>query len=100
MDGGHILYSISPRLHRMISALTILVLIPLGIYRWVGWLLWAVLLGLSGMRHPQIAEWRDIGRGRKWLALVALLMLLLTFTPRPILHSSIREVSQELRHGQ
>ena len=96
LDGGHILFSISPRLHKMISALTILVLIPLAVYGWVGWFLWAVLLALSGMRHPQIADWRGIGSGRKWLALVAVLMLVLTFTPKPILHSSPGEMWQEL----
>lgn len=100
LDGGHIIYAISPRLHKLISTCTILVLIPLGIYRWMGWLLWAVLLGLSGMRHPQIAQWQGIGRRRKWLALTALLMLLLTFTPRPILHSSVKDVWQEWRQGR
>jgi membrane-associated protease RseP (regulator of RpoE activity) len=100
LDGGHILFSISPRLHTMVSRLTILVLIPMAIYGWVGWLLWAVLLALSGMRHPQIADWRGIGRERKWLAVLALLMLLLTLTPKPILHSSLKEVRQELRSNQ
>lgn len=97
LDGGHILHSVSPRLHKMVSGLTILVLIPLAIYGWVGWLLWAVLLALSGLRHPQIADRRGIGRGRMWLALFALLMLLLTFTPTPILHSSFKDVRQEFR---
>lgn len=100
LDGGHILFSISPRLHRIVSALTIVALIPLAIYGWMGWLLWAVLLALSGMRHPQIADWRGIGSGRKSLAVLALLMLVLTLTPTPILHSSFKEVRQEFRSAQ
>jgi membrane-associated protease RseP (regulator of RpoE activity) len=100
LDGGHIVFSISPRLHRIISSLTILILIPLGIYRWTGWLLWAVLLGVSGIRHPLVPEWPGITGGRRWLAVFGILMLLLTFTPTPFMHSSLREVVKELRSGK
>jgi membrane-associated protease RseP (regulator of RpoE activity) len=100
LDGGHIVFSISPRLHRVISSLTILILIPLGIYRWTGWLLWAVLLGISGMRHPMVPEWPGIVGRRRWLAVFAIVMLLLTFTPTPFTHSSLREVVHELRSGK
>jgi membrane-associated protease RseP (regulator of RpoE activity) len=97
LDGGHIVFSISPRLHRIISRLTILILIPLGMYHWVGWLLWAVLLAVSGMRHPVVPEWPKITGGRRWLAVCAILMLLLTFTPTPFTNSSLRDVVHELR---
>ena len=100
LDGGHIVFSISPRLHRIVSSLTILVLIPLGIYRWTGWLLWAVLLAISGMRHPMVPEWPGITGGRRWLAFFAIIMLLLTFTPTPFTNSSLREVVHELRSGK
>lgn len=100
LDGGHIVFSISPRLHRVISRLTILILIPLGVYRWTGWLLWAVLLGISGLRHPMVPESPNLQRGRRWLAALAIIMLLLTFTPTPFMHSSLREVVQELRTGK
>src|SRR5678815_1708413 len=41
LDGGHIIFSIAPRVHRVISALTILAMIPAAYYLWVGWLVWA-----------------------------------------------------------
>jgi len=100
LDGGHIVFSISPRLHRIISSLTILILIPLGIYRWTGWLLWAVLLAISGMRHPLVPEWPGITGARRWLAVFAIIMLLLTFTPTPFTRSSLHEVIQEFRSGK
>src|SRR5207302_10879693 len=56
LDGGHIVFSISPRHHAVVSSLTILILIPLGIYYWLGWFVWAVLLRISGMRHPIVPE--------------------------------------------
>ena len=100
LDGGHIVFSLAPRGHRVVSALTILVLIPLAYYRWVGWLLWAVLLGLSGMRHPLVPEWPAVDRPRRWLALGGLGMLILTWTPTPILHNSLPEVVRQWRSGQ
>ena len=84
LDGGHIVFAVSPRAHRTISRLTIVALIPMALFFWSGWILWAVLLRLSGMRHPAVTEWPDISRGRRWLALFALLMLVLTFAPAPI----------------
>jgi Zn-dependent protease len=92
LDGGHIVFSIAPRAHRFISRLTILILIPMAVYGWLGWLLWAVLLELSSFRHPQVGEFPKVTGGRRWLALFALAMLVLTLRPDPIAHSSLREV--------
>lgn len=98
LDGGHIIFSLAPRAHRTVSALAILILIPLAIYQWDGWLLWAVFLGLSGMRHPAVPQWPGVDRSRTWLALFALAMLILTWTPAPIEHNSLLEVIRQFRH--
>jgi membrane-associated protease RseP (regulator of RpoE activity) len=84
LDGGHIVFAVAPRAHRNISRLTIGALIPLGIFAWTGWLIWAVLLRIVAMRHPPVPEWPDIDLGRKALAVFALLMFVLTFMPMPI----------------
>jgi membrane-associated protease RseP (regulator of RpoE activity) len=94
LDGGHILFALSPRVHRMVSRLTILALIPMAFYFWAGWLIWALLLRLSGMRHPVVAEWPGVTGGRRWLAGFALLMMVLTWTPAPFAHSSLRQLVQ------
>ncbi|HYL11973.1 MAG TPA: site-2 protease family protein [Terriglobales bacterium] len=96
LDGGHIVFSVSPRFHRIVSTLTIVVLIPLAIYYWDGWLLWAVLLRLSGLRHPIVPEWPGITKGRRWVGAFGLIMLILTFTPTPIAHNSLSELFREL----
>ena len=100
LDGGHIVFALAPRAHRVISRLTILTLIPMAIYFWVGWLVWAILLRISGMRHPMVAEWPGVSGGRRWLAVFALLMLILTLTPAPFAHSSLLQVLREMRSGQ
>jgi len=99
LDGGHIVFSILPRAHRFISRLTILALIPMAFYFWTGWLIWAILLRISGMRHPVVAERPQVRGARLWLALCAFLMLVLTFSPAPFAHASLLEVLRELRSG-
>lgn len=97
LDGGHIVFSIAPRAHKFVSRLTILILLPMAYYLWTGWFVWAILLQLSSLRHPQVAEWPRVSGGRAWLALFALLMLALTLTPAPFGHASVPEVIREFR---
>jgi peptidase M50-like protein len=97
LDGGHIVFSIAPWAHKFVSRLTILILLPMGYFLWPGWFIWAVLLQLSSFRHPQVAELPRVSGGRAWLAVFALVMLALTFTRAPIMHSSMPEVIRQLR---
>lgn len=84
LDGGHIVFAVSPRAHKNISVITIVALIAMSVYWWIGWLVWAVLLRISGKRHPAVAEWPDISGGRRVLAVFALLMLGLTISYLPL----------------
>lgn len=84
LDGGHIVYAIAPRLHKYASWLTVGVLIPMGFRLWYGWLFWAALLTLSGLRHPNVPSWPPVSGGRRALAVVALAMFILTITPLPL----------------
>jgi hypothetical protein len=49
------------------------------------WLLWALILGATGWRHPAVSLWPGLGPGRRLLAVVALLLLVLTFLPTPFI---------------
>ena len=53
LDGGHILFSVFPKLHRWVSLAVMFALIPLAKYCWIGWLIWAVVLWLT-IQHPRI----------------------------------------------
>lgn len=85
LDGGHIVFSLAPLAHKWVSRFTVVVLLFLGFSHngWPGWILWAVLLALSGLRHPQVPRWTGITRSRRWLGLLALAMLILTVVPVP-----------------
>jgi len=99
LDGGHIVFSLAPRIHKFVSRLTILILLPMAYYLWTGWLVWAILLQLSSLRHPQVAEWPRVSGLRTGLAIFALLMLGLTMMPAPFAHSSFKEILPSLMEG-
>ena len=98
LDGGHIVYSMAPRVHRYVSLLAILVMVPLAYYKWEGWLLWGTVLAITGLRHPSVPDWPGIDAKRRWLALLALVMLILTLTPAPFAHGSLHDVIHEFRN--
>jgi len=51
LDGGHIVRSVSPQLHRWISLSLPIALVPLGYFQWQGWWIWALILfGLQFVR--------------------------------------------------
>src|ERR1700691_4608023 len=97
LDGGHIIFSISPRWHRWISLLTVFALVPFGKYLWMGWLLWSVMLTLT-LRHPRVPKYPGVTGGRRVLVVCAALMLVLSFTPAPFSHSSGKEAWPEIRN--
>jgi len=98
LDGGHILYSVVPRLHRWISLATVFALIVLAKYFWVGWLLWSVVLYLTSY-HPPLPRPRTVSAGRKSVAFCGVVMLALAFTPEPLAGGSGREVWPYVRDG-
>jgi len=55
LDGGHICYALSRKLHARMSRITLIGVILLGaLHR--AWVVWAVVLLLLGDRHPPLAE--------------------------------------------
>ena len=96
LDGGHIIFALNPRAHRTVSTITILAMLVLGVYWWAGWLLWAVLLFVTGSRHPIVPPEPGLGRKSKWLALMAVLMLLLTWMPAPLAGGSLVDVAKDI----
>jgi membrane-associated protease RseP (regulator of RpoE activity) len=86
LDGGHILRSVSARLHRYSSILLPIALIVLGIFNyWEGWYIWgALLLGMRFLRVAPIYDQAPLDLPRRWGAFFALLVFLLCFMPAPL----------------
>jgi membrane-associated protease RseP (regulator of RpoE activity) len=83
LDGGHIVYALAPNLHRRITRALTLLLVPLAIFFWQGWFMWAIFLLWMGSRHPYVAVDEPLDGKRRLLAAFALLMLVLTLIPAP-----------------
>jgi membrane-associated protease RseP (regulator of RpoE activity) len=88
LDGGHITYAVLGDRSRFFSVATVVASIGMCFVSY-SWLLMTVImvvmLYLIGPRHPRvIAEHEPLGRGRSTLAILALIMFVLCFTPTPI----------------
>jgi len=85
LDGGHMIYALFPGLHKRISQVLVLALVPLGIWFWPGWLLWFVLLLILRLRHPMTMDDSIPLEGLQFgLAWFGLAMFILCFMPTPI----------------
>ena len=84
LDGGHILYAVASERHRQTSFAVALLLVPLAVKFWAGWLVWAVLLVAIGFRHPPLIDrWEPLDQTRRILSGVALGIFILCFMPAP-----------------
>ncbi len=84
LDGGHIAYAFLGENHANLSRILVLLMGLLGFFFWEGWIVWAVLLLVLGLRHPPVIFWESALDGRRRLAgLFALLIFVLTFIPVP-----------------
>jgi membrane-associated protease RseP (regulator of RpoE activity) len=83
LDGGHILYALSPQVHRWTTRLLPIALLICGIFFWIGWILWGLILFIPAMRHPNVPIDAPLDRKRLLLSLAATLIFLLTCTLAP-----------------
>ncbi len=84
LDGGHILYAVTGRLHRRLAPLLWLALLALGL-AWPGWIVWCLVTLILGLRHPPVVdEGQPLDPARRRVAVLLLLLFALSFAPVPI----------------
>jgi membrane-associated protease RseP (regulator of RpoE activity) len=88
LDGGHVAYAVLGRRSTLVTFATIGLAVGLTFVS-SSWLVWTILMLVMlfaiGPHHPPtLDDTVPIGRGRRMLALVGLLMLIVCFTPAPI----------------
>lgn len=88
LDGGHILYAMSPRAHRWCTNAFVFLLFFAGTMYWVGWLVWGCFL-LPSLRHPPVPATPALSPVRRRLGWVGLLLFTLTFTLQPFAGGSL-----------
>jgi len=88
LDGGHISYAVFGRLSTVVTIGTFVCLVALTFFS-LSWLVWTLLAGASilalGPRHPRTTdEAIPLDRARLRLALFAVVMFVVCFTPAPV----------------
>lgn len=84
LDGGHVAYALLGDRQRFLARFTVFFLVVLGLLYWPGWLFWAFLTLLIGIRHPRpIDPYTPLDTKRKILCLIALIIFIITFMPTP-----------------
>ncbi len=84
LDGGHILFAAAGELQRRLAPALWAGLALIGL-AWPGWLIWCAILLVIGIRHPPVSRMEPgLDRGRLGLALLALALLALSFSPVPL----------------
>jgi len=88
LDGGHISYAVLGRWSSHVTLATLLIIVALSYFA-MSWRVWTVMMIVMllafGRHHPRTHD-EDVplDRARVWLALAALIMFLICFTPAPI----------------
>ena len=84
LDGGHIAFALLGEKQSRLSFILVLVMTLLGVLLWEGWIVWAVLLLVLGLRHPPVISWEvPLDRRRKVIGWIAFVIFILTFIPVP-----------------
>ena len=92
LDGGHILYALSPRLHRLLTNILPFLLFLAGAIYWVGWMFWGVFLLIPALRHPKVPIDSGLSPSRAILGVCGLILFVLTFTPTPFYDNSLLQL--------
>jgi len=87
LDGGHISYAVLGKDSKKLSLAIFAFLLYLGAFKWWVWLIWAGLIMIIGVYHPEFVYEDKLDPKRYIIALFVLLVFLLTFIPQPFIFS-------------
>ncbi len=93
LDGGHVVYALFGKGSRKFARPVLAAFVVMGVFFWVGWFVWAILIGFIGLKHPRI--WDEdvpISAGRRWVAFLVVLIFIFSFIPDPIKGGSLLDM--------
>ena len=89
LDGGHICHALFPEHAKKIGRITLFVLC-FGIFFWLGWLFWAVMLYFMGATKGLSVPSSELNLRAKVVAVCAFLAFILSFMLRPVHQENIK----------
>ena len=85
LDGGHVAYAVLFDRRKILYVPLALIMLGCGLLLWPGWIFWAVLAFFMSRRDPLIKDaLTPLTLREKLLALIPLVILILTFIPKPL----------------
>ena len=91
LDGGHIVFALSPRAHKRLTILFAVALLVAAVFFWSGWLIWTIAFYATRKHPPVLYAEPELPRSRRLLAWTALLLFLLTAIPAPFAGGGLLE---------
>lgn len=85
LDGGHIFFAMFGKRAMTVAKVFLGAFIVMGVFFWVGWFVWALLILLLGLKHPRVVD-EDVplSPGRKVIGGLMVLIFVISFIPAPI----------------
>ncbi|MBN2409448.1 MAG: site-2 protease family protein, partial [Candidatus Aminicenantes bacterium] len=79
LDGGHISYALLGEKSKPLALFLLGVFVVLGIFFWVGWIVWVLVILLLGFKHPQLrSDQESLSLGRRWLSVAIIIIFILS----------------------
>jgi membrane-associated protease RseP (regulator of RpoE activity) len=92
LDGGHIMYALSPRAHKRLTIIFALMLLLTAVFYWSGWLIWAIAFWITRKHPPVRRAESELPRSRRLLAWAALAIFLLTAMTAPFIGGGLLDI--------
>jgi membrane-associated protease RseP (regulator of RpoE activity) len=84
LDGGHVVYALLGRRHRLVARAALVTIACLALLGWTGWVMWAVLVVIIGLDHPPTIDETPLDPRRRIAAWATIGLLAATFMPVPL----------------
>ncbi len=93
LDGGHVVYALFGKRSKKFARPILVIFIVMGVFFWIGWFVWAILIRFIGLKHPSIwDEEVPISLGRRWIAVLVVLIFIFSFIPDPVKGGSLLDM--------
>jgi len=97
LDGGHVVYALMGQKSRRFAPYIVGIFVLMGIFFWIGWFVWALLIYFLGLKHPHIHdEDKPLSLGRRYVGYLMLVIFILSFIPDPIKGYNLFDLAKQI----